>query len=77
MKPVDQDSFSDESAGTHGNCYAACIASILERPLADLAEFDRLYLAYHGPALQGRPDFAARQTRPKAAVQAAILTSYD
>ena len=32
MKPVDQDSFSDESAGTHGNCYAACIASILERP---------------------------------------------
>ncbi len=60
MKPVDQDSFSDESAGTHGNCYAACIASILERPLADLREFDRLYLAYHVPTSQGRHDFAAR-----------------
>ena len=60
MKPVDQDSFSDESKGTHGNCYAACIASILEVPLADLAEFDRVYLAYHVPALQGRHDFAAR-----------------
>ena len=42
---IDQDSFSDESHGTHGNCYAACITSILERPLVDLAEFDRLLIS--------------------------------
>lgn len=28
------------------DCWAACIASILERPLSDLAEFHRLYLQY-------------------------------
>lgn len=44
MKPVDQTELVE--AGDVGDCYAACIASILERPLADLAEFHRLYVTF-------------------------------
>lgn len=42
MIPVDQDIH-----GERGNCWAACIASILDRPLKDLETFHDLYTAYH------------------------------
>lgn len=42
MIPVDQDQFGKGN----GNCWSACIASILERPLADFKFFHDLYLIY-------------------------------
>lgn len=45
MKPVHQDKFGVEE----GNCFAACIASILELPLADVPNFcvDRKHWLQH------------------------------
>lgn len=37
VKPVDQTTFF--SADTRGNCWAACIASILELPITDIPHF--------------------------------------
>lgn len=59
MIPVDQDEFYVDGT-SRGNCYAAAIASIIERPLSDLREFHRLYLGYWDGARVGRHDFAAR-----------------
>jgi hypothetical protein len=42
MIPVDQDRFGDGE----GNCWAACMASILERPLSDLHAFHEAYLVH-------------------------------
>lgn len=39
MKPVIQNSFYDEVAGTRGNCMSACIASILELDINDVPNF--------------------------------------
>lgn len=36
MKPVMQTKFTTEDMTVHGNCHAACIASILELPLEDV-----------------------------------------
>ena len=41
MKPVDQVQFYDpEVEGSRGDCLPACIASILELPLADVPIFE-------------------------------------
>ena len=40
MKPVDQTTFGDGSDGTEcGNCFAACIASLLELPIDQVPNF--------------------------------------
>lgn len=39
MIPVDQTIFSDDEEGRRGNCWIACIASILERPLESVPHF--------------------------------------
>jgi len=43
MIPVDQTQFRDQ--GYHGNCFQACVASILERPLDHVPNFSEV----HGP----------------------------
>lgn len=53
MRPVDQDRVS--------NCWEACIASILERPLADFDALHDLRSAYFIPARSGNHDFAKRK----------------
>ena len=40
MKPVMQTKFTTEDMTVHGNCHAACIASILELPLEDVPAFE-------------------------------------
>lgn len=42
MKPLDQDLFHD-GADEPGNCFQACVGSILELPLEDVPHFVRLY----------------------------------
>ena len=49
MTPVDQTEFGEG----HGNCFSACIASLLNRPLSDLAEFHRLYTAWGRAMIAG------------------------
>lgn len=44
MKPVDQTQFRDQ--GHHGNCFQACVASILERALDDTPNFAEVYGPY-------------------------------
>ncbi len=39
MKPVDQEFLHDKTAGIEGDCFRAVLASILERPVADVPHF--------------------------------------
>jgi len=45
MRPVDMTIFHDPPR-SYGNCYSACIASILELPIESFDEFHRLYSAW-------------------------------
>ena len=45
MKPVDQTTFGSKVVAEYGNCYSACIASIIEADLADVPTF----VQTHGP----------------------------
>lgn len=42
MKPVDQQFVHDPANGQHGDCMRACIASLLELPIADVPHFAQL-----------------------------------
>lgn len=39
MKPVDQTSLHDKETDTGGDCWRACLASILEVPITDVPDF--------------------------------------
>jgi hypothetical protein len=39
MKPVDQEFLHDKAAGVEGDCFRAVLASILERPIAEVPHF--------------------------------------
>lgn len=39
MKPVDQEFMHDPANGVEGDCFRAVLASILERPIADVPHF--------------------------------------
>jgi hypothetical protein len=43
MIKVDQTKLHDPDNGVRGNCYAACIASLLELPLEDVPAFEDMY----------------------------------
>ena len=45
MTPVDQTEFSnvDVEPVTHGNCLSACLASILDMPIADIPNYATVY----------------------------------
>ncbi len=43
MKPVDQTILHDEMAFRSGDCYRACVASILEIPVEEVPHFAELY----------------------------------
>lgn len=51
MIAVDQDRFGKGE----GNCWSACIASILDRPLSDFAFFHELYMIYARACDAGEP----------------------
>ena len=40
MIPVTQTKFHESDSGTKGNCFAACVASILELPIDKVIPFD-------------------------------------
>lgn len=39
MRPVDQEFLHDKAAGVEGDCFRAVLASILERPIAEVPHF--------------------------------------
>lgn len=39
MIPTKQTQFSDKSTRTRGNCFAACLASLIELPITDIPAF--------------------------------------
>lgn len=45
MRPVDMTIFHDPPR-SYGNCFSACLASLLELPIEDFDEFHRLYSAW-------------------------------
>lgn len=42
MKPIMQTKFTDELETVHGNCFAACVASLLELSLGDVPAFEAM-----------------------------------
>lgn len=42
MKPVTQTKFTTTDQSVHGNCLAACLASLLELPLADVPALEEM-----------------------------------
>jgi hypothetical protein len=42
MIPVYQTIFSDESKGIHGNCFPACLASLLETTIEEIPQFQTM-----------------------------------
>lgn len=43
MKPVDQEFLHKPEEGSVGDCLRACLASVLELPIADVPHFAKLY----------------------------------
>lgn len=46
--------------GVKGNCYTACIASIVGRPIADFAEFEEAYGLWADSCEEEEPDYKLR-----------------
>lgn len=42
MTPIKQTRFSDPEKGIHGNCFSACIASLLDLSINDVPDFSAL-----------------------------------
>lgn len=49
MKPVDQTIVSSLDETVHGNCLAACLASLLEVPLETVPELQKMDREWFGP----------------------------
>ena len=64
MNPVDQTILHDPESGRFGNCYSACLASLLERPIEEFDLFHELYTAWGAKYESGQTVSFAERMAP-------------